>query len=268
MFAPYPLVRNLQCVSRPARASLASPSRSGSSPSSTSSRLISWSTLVFYIALFPPLACASSYASWFQGGSPAQAAPQDDPDALYRDALGSRPRRSRLPTSGPRALAANPRDFESAWKLARAHVLARHAGPHAESGALRSSAAPMPDAARRHDRAVAAGRLLLDGGQHGHARRVVRPASGHRSIVARSRTRSRPYCGSIPRFRTDRRTARSAAGSFRCRGCSAAARRNRRNTFASRSTYAPKQHRVALLSRRDALRHGPRCARHARSCRR
>jgi tetratricopeptide (TPR) repeat protein len=92
-----------------------------------SSRLISWSTLVFYIALFPPLACASSYASWFQGGSPAQAAPHDDPDALYRDR--SDPGRAQQAADIWARLEANPRDFESAWKLARAQYWLGTQGP-------------------------------------------------------------------------------------------------------------------------------------------
>jgi len=144
MFAPYPLVRNFNACSTRAGV-LASPSRSGSSPSSMSSRLISWSTLVFYIALFPPLAGASSYASWFQGGSPAQAAPQDDPDALYRDRSdpGLAQQAADIWTT---RLAANPRDFESAWKLARAQYWIGTQGP---SGERRAALGRGTDAGRR-----------------------------------------------------------------------------------------------------------------------
>ena len=41
------------------------------------------------------------------------------------------------------------------------------------------------------------------------------------------------------RFRRDQPIARSGAGTSKCRGCSVAARRSRRSTSASRSTYDP-----------------------------
>lgn len=101
MSAPYPLVRNLSAFST--RSGVRTrPSRSGSSPSSVSSRRIVSCIAVFYILLF---------------GAPAALA-QEDPDALYRN-------RTALPSARQAAaiwesrLAANPKDFESAWKIAR-----------------------------------------------------------------------------------------------------------------------------------------------------
>src|SRR5258706_2202484 len=149
MFAPYPLVRNFNACSTRAGV-LASPSRSGSSPSSMSSRLISSFTLVFYIALFPPLARGLNHEDpdGHEAGrliGSAQAAPQRDPDALYRDR--SDPGRALQASEIWAArLAVNSRDFESAWKLARAQYWLGTQGP---PGLRRAALQQGTDAGRR-----------------------------------------------------------------------------------------------------------------------
>jgi tetratricopeptide (TPR) repeat protein len=100
-----------------------------------SSRLIRSFTLVFYIALFPPSAAGLSHEDYAGHARPlmtsAQAAPRDDPDALYRDR--SDPGRAQQAADIWAArLAANPRDFESAWKLARAQYWLGTQGPPSE----------------------------------------------------------------------------------------------------------------------------------------
>ena len=140
-------------------------------------------------------------------------------------------RRSRIWSA---RLAKTPTDFESAWKLARA---AYWLGGHDEQAARRADL----------ERGVEAGRqasmleptrpegLLLDGRVHGPAGRVVRHAPGAEVSRRRSARRSRRCCRSTRPTRTARPTARWDAGTTRCRGCSAAARRSRRSTCASRS---------------------------------
>src|SRR5437868_11338372 len=112
MSASYPLVRNFSAFSTRFGVSR-SPSRVGSSPSSARSALISSCILLLYI-------CA---AETFAGAQSA--------DALYGD-------RANLASAKQAAndwraqLASNPRDFEAAWKLARAdYWLGGHA-PEAE----------------------------------------------------------------------------------------------------------------------------------------
>jgi hypothetical protein len=97
----------------------ARPSRSGSSPSSISRRLIRSCTLVFYIALF----AAPALVSAGQAATP-------DPDALYRDRSDLAKAQQATQIWSDR-LAANPRDFESAWKLARAEYWLGTQGPMA-----------------------------------------------------------------------------------------------------------------------------------------
>jgi tetratricopeptide (TPR) repeat protein len=121
MFASYPPVRNRSACSTRAGVRT-SPSRSGSSPTSIRSRLIRSCTLVFYIALFS----ASAHA---QGLSAvAQRAEAGNPDALYRDRedIGKAQSAAEIWSS---RLATNPRDFESAWKLARADYWLGTQGP-------------------------------------------------------------------------------------------------------------------------------------------
>ena len=88
------------------------PSRSGFSPSSIRSRLIRSCTLVFYIALFSTSALAQD------SSAAAQRAQADDPDALYREREDFA-KAQRAADIWNSRLAANPRDYESAWKLAR-----------------------------------------------------------------------------------------------------------------------------------------------------
>ena len=110
MFAWYPPVRNRSACST--RAGVRTrPSRSGFSPSSIRSRLIRSCTLVFYILAFGTLALA-----------------QEDPDALYRQREGLA-KAQRAADIWNSRLAANPRDFESTWKLARAEYYLGTLGP-------------------------------------------------------------------------------------------------------------------------------------------
>jgi tetratricopeptide (TPR) repeat protein len=87
-----------------------------------SSRLIRSFTLVFYIALF----AAPSIAGPLALGLGGQA--QADPDALYRD-RADLARAHQAADIWAARLAANPRDFESAWKLARAEYWLGTQGP-------------------------------------------------------------------------------------------------------------------------------------------
>src|SRR2546423_738707 len=96
----YPLVRNLSACSTRFGV-LTSPSRAGFSPSSASKRLIRSCIVLLYI-------CAS--ASHAVGQSA---------DALYANRADSTSAR-RAADLWSAAVAANPRDFESARKLARA----------------------------------------------------------------------------------------------------------------------------------------------------
>src|SRR5919198_2628495 len=102
MSAAYPLVRNRIAFSTRIGVRT-SPSRSGSSPISTSRRRMRSCIFLFYIALFfVPRASA-----------------QDDPDALYRQRATTARAREAAAIWEAR-LQANARDFESAWKIARA----------------------------------------------------------------------------------------------------------------------------------------------------
>jgi tetratricopeptide (TPR) repeat protein len=87
-----------------------------------SSRLIRSFTLVFYIALF----AAPSIAGPLSLGLGGQA--QADPDVLYRD-RADLARAQQAADIWSARLAANPRDFESAWKLARAEYWLGTQGP-------------------------------------------------------------------------------------------------------------------------------------------
>src|SRR5579872_4164429 len=109
MSASYPLVRNRYAFSTRLGVST-SPSRDGSSPNSASSRLIRSCILLFYI--------------------PALLA-QTPADRLYADRATLASARQAADVWS-RAIAGNPHDFESAWKLARAdYWLGGHA-PEAE----------------------------------------------------------------------------------------------------------------------------------------
>ena len=110
MSALYPLVRNLYAFSTRLGVSR-SPSRAGSSPRSVSSFLIASCILLFYI--------------------PAFAAQTADPDVLYADRanLASARRAAEIWSA---ALTADARDFDAAWKLARADYWLGGHGPDAE----------------------------------------------------------------------------------------------------------------------------------------
>src|ERR1051325_7126159 len=113
MFASYPPVRNRSAFSTRTGVR-ARPSRFGSSPSSIRSRLIRSCPLVLYIAVF---------------SAPLLA--QEDPDALYRGREDSA-KAHRAVEIWTSRLTANPRDFESAWKLSRAQYWLGTQGPMAE----------------------------------------------------------------------------------------------------------------------------------------
>src|SRR6185295_10199934 len=119
MSASYPLVRKLYAFSTRFGVSR-SPSRAGFSPRSTSSFLISSCIVLFYISLAAgPRAAAQAPAS------------VQSPDAVYADraVLASARRAADLWSA---RLAADARDFDAAWKLARAdYWLGGHA-PDAE----------------------------------------------------------------------------------------------------------------------------------------
>jgi tetratricopeptide (TPR) repeat protein len=98
MSAPYPLVRNLYAFSTRFGVSR-KPSRSGSSPRSVSSFLIASCILLFYLsALF---------------------AQSPDPELLYADRANLASAR-RAAEAWASALASDPRNFDAAWKQARA----------------------------------------------------------------------------------------------------------------------------------------------------
>jgi tetratricopeptide (TPR) repeat protein len=105
MSVSYPLVRNLSAVSTRLGVRT-NPSRDGSSPSSTSRRRINSCICLLYLVVSASLAVAQ----------PASAPP---PDELYRNRedLASAKHAANIWAT---RLKANPKDFESAWKLARA----------------------------------------------------------------------------------------------------------------------------------------------------
>src|SRR5689334_15163973 len=105
MSAAYPLVRNVSALATRCGV-LTSPSRSASSPRSTRSCRMRASIAVFYIAVLATSAV-------LRAQSPA------DPDALYRERATVAKAREAAAIWSER-LAKDPKDFESAWKLARA----------------------------------------------------------------------------------------------------------------------------------------------------
>ena len=114
-------------------------------------------------------------------------------------------------------------------------LLARRTCAEATSARRFSKRASRPAAHAIALAAEQARRTLLDRRQHGRARRVVRPAPGLKYRGDIKERAARPCCGSIPRSSKAPPTARSAAGTTRCRASSAAATRNRKSTCASRS---------------------------------
>ena len=212
-------------TARPAAASRADPRAHGSSPSSASKS----SNRV----LHPRILLASFRA---RGVAPLRAAP-DDPDALYRqrEDIGSAP--PRPPISGPHARRRG-KDFESAWKLARAVLLdgnARDRRRTARGARSRRQGRRAGDQARP----VETRRPLLDGRQHGRAGRVVRTACRASSIAAASRTRSSACWRSIRPGSRDRPIARSAGGISGCPDSSAAATKQAERHLRKSLTYNP-----------------------------
>src|SRR5436190_10929955 len=119
MSASYPLVRNLYAFSTRFGV-FSSPSRAGSSPRSTSSFLISSCILLFYI---PALAAQSADGA-------ARTTRFAEADRLYGDRAHLASARGATEIWSA-ALNADPRDFEAAWKLARAdYWLGTHASEH------------------------------------------------------------------------------------------------------------------------------------------
>src|SRR5882672_10262282 len=110
MSASYPLVRNRYAFSTRFGVSR-KPSRSGSSPRSVSSFLIASCILLFYL--------------------PALAVQSADPDLLYADRANIASAR-RAAETWASALAGDPRNFDAAWKLARADYWLGGHGPEPE----------------------------------------------------------------------------------------------------------------------------------------
>src|SRR3954462_4642453 len=116
MSALYPLVRNLYAFSTRFGVSR-SPSRDGSSPRSVSSFVIASCILLFYI---PALRA--------QSADPASRERFGEAERLYaeRADIASARRAAEIWRA---ALAADPRDFDAAWKIARAdYWLGGHGG--------------------------------------------------------------------------------------------------------------------------------------------
>ncbi len=118
--ALYPLVRNLYAFSTRFGVSR-SPSRIGSSPRSVSSFLIASCILLFYISA---LAAQSP-------DPPSRDARLGEADRLYADRANQASAR-RAAEAWSAALAADPRDFDAAWKLARVDYWLGTHGPEPE----------------------------------------------------------------------------------------------------------------------------------------
>lgn len=121
MSAPYPLVRNLIAFSTRLGVSI-NPSRSGSSPSSANSLLITSCIVLFYI-------CAPSAAPARQ--SPRSGAAPADADALYADRANPASARQAADIWSA-SLKRDPTNFDAAWKLARADYWLGGHTPQAE----------------------------------------------------------------------------------------------------------------------------------------
>src|SRR5687767_7331796 len=118
----YPLVRNVSALATRCGV-LTSPSRSASSPRSTRSCRMRASIAVFYIAALAASAVPHAQAP-------------GDPDALYRERTVIAKAREAAGIWSAR-LAKDPKDFESAWKLARAtYWLGGHEDQAARRAAL------------------------------------------------------------------------------------------------------------------------------------
>src|ERR1700687_4560090 len=118
MSASYPLVRKRYAFSTRLGVST-SPSRLGSSPTSASRRLIKSCICLFYIwsfslALGPPPPRAEGLGA--ERRLSASAAPAPSADALYAD-RGNLANARRAASLWTAQLAADSRDFDTAWKL-------------------------------------------------------------------------------------------------------------------------------------------------------
>lgn len=110
---------------------------------------------VLYIALFCSLPLANAQGLPRRSASGAEAG---DPDALYRDRANLASAREAASIWEMR-LASSPRDFESAWKLARA---AYWLGGHGDTRVPADQ--PSPGLRRPADASAEAGRLALERG--------------------------------------------------------------------------------------------------------
>src|SRR6185503_12419437 len=119
MFAEYPLVRKRSAFSTRWGVPT-SPSRAGSSPSSTSSRLTRSCIFLFYISAVAVPATAQNADALYADRANLASATQAS--ALWREAVKR-----------------DPRDFEAAWKLSRvSYWLGGHAPEQDRRGHLES----------------------------------------------------------------------------------------------------------------------------------
>ncbi len=176
------------------------------------------------------------------------------------------PARSRRPTSGAARLAANPRDFESAWKLARAQYWLGTQGP---SGERRAALERGTDAGRRAS-TLEPSRPEGFFWMAANMGTLAESYGLRQGIKYRGADQGRARDRAADRPRVSERIGGPRARPLVLQGAGAV-RRQQEEVGRAPSQVAhlrSEQHRVALLSRRNAVRHGPRCARHARSCRR
>ena len=183
------------------------------------------SIFVFYIALFClPLAAAAHTA-----------AAAGDPDALYRDRADSRERETARQRSGrrgwrpTRAISNRPGSWRAPmYWLGGSRRRARAAcGPRSAASRPAAGASTLEPTRPEGYFWMAADMGAL---AESFGLRQGLKYRGDDQGCARDRAAARSR-----RFRRDRRTGRSDAGTSRCPGCSAGARRSRRSTSASRS---------------------------------
>ena len=118
--------------------------------------------------------------------------PADDPDALYKDRENLASAKKAADIWAAR-LAANPKDFESAYKLAQARYwLGTNGLPEPERKAALEAGIAAARSAIALNAAAARGPLLARR-QHGRARRIIRHAAGHQvSRADQGRAARRP----------------------------------------------------------------------------
>ena len=122
-----------------------------------------------------------------------------DPDALYQDRENLASAKQAADIWAAR-LAANPRDFDSAYKLAQARYwLGTNGLPEAErKGAFEAGIAAARTAIALEREPPR--RTFLAGREHGRARRVVRPAPGHQVSRPDQGCAARDRCELNPAF--------------------------------------------------------------------